>query len=70
MAEPTENVLDPEPKIEAITVKVTASERRDLVFVAAAKGCDIGPMLRERSLADILTEARDLRERIGIGAAA
>lgn len=53
-----------EPKNEAITVKLTATELRGVRLVASIYDCDVGPMLRERSLNDILAEAESIKARL------
>lgn len=54
-----------EPKTEAITVKVTASEKGSLTFVAAARAIAAPPtLLREMSLREVVEEAARLRARL------
>lgn len=54
----------PESRTEGLTVKVTPSERAKVKLVALVHGCDEGPMLRTRSLNEILAEADSMKARL------
>lgn len=53
-----------ESKTEGITVKVTASAKRQAEFVATLHNCAVGPMLYERSLLSILEEFREVQQQL------
>lgn len=47
---------------ETVTAKVTRSEKRDVVMVAAFENTDVSKLLRSHSITEILAIARQLRE--------
>lgn len=53
-----------ESKTAAITVKVTPTVKKRVEFVATLHDCDVGPMLYDRTLTDILAEYDAVREQV------
>lgn len=64
MDAPLKLAAESEPKNEAITVKLTATELRGARLVASVYDRDVGPMLRDRCLNDILAEAEAIKARL------
>lgn len=51
----------PEPMGETLTARCTASEKRDVIMVAAFENTTVSQLLRIRSVTEILDEAARLR---------